>query len=114
MRWLAFAVLVAAPVFVIVVYVVAGLVGEVALSVMLAAAAIAAGRAALSSGHTSASPREYPAARQRQPFAIMDPRSGGCKVGKFGLKDKATALGAEVALPEGPGTVDVAALARQA
>ena len=33
---------------------------------------------------------------------------------RFGLKDKAEALGAEVALLEGPGTVDVAALARQA
>jgi diacylglycerol kinase family enzyme len=44
----------------------------------------------------------------------MNPRSGGGKVTKFGLKDKAEALGAEVALLEGPGTVDVAALARQA
>ena len=113
-RWLAFAVLVAAPVFVIVVYVVAGLVWEVALSVVLAAAAVAAGRAALSSGNTPAGPPKYAAARQRQPFVIMNPRSGGGKVGKFGLKDKATALGAKVALLEGPGTVDVAALARRA
>ena len=44
----------------------------------------------------------------------MNPRSGGGKVTKFGLKDKAEALGAEVALLEGPGTVDVAALARKA
>jgi diacylglycerol kinase family enzyme len=44
----------------------------------------------------------------------MNPRSGGGKVTKFGLKDKAQALGAQVALLEGPGTVDVAALARQA
>lgn len=44
----------------------------------------------------------------------MNPRSGGGKVGKFGLKDKAAALGAEVALLEGPGVVDVAALARRA
>jgi diacylglycerol kinase family enzyme len=35
-------------------------------------------------------------------------------VTRFGLKDKAEALGAEVALLEGPGTVDVAALARKA
>jgi len=47
-------------------------------------------------------------------FVIMNPRSGGGKVAKFGLKDKAEALGAEVALLEGPGEVDVAALARQA
>jgi diacylglycerol kinase family enzyme len=45
---------------------------------------------------------------------IMNPRSGGGKVSKFGLKDKAVALGAEVSLLEGPGVVDVAALARHA
>jgi diacylglycerol kinase family enzyme len=44
----------------------------------------------------------------------MNPRSGGGKVAKFGLKDKAEALGAEVALLEGPGIVDVADLARRA
>jgi hypothetical protein len=43
LRWLALAVLVAAPVVVIVVYVVAGLLWEVALSVVLAAVALAAG-----------------------------------------------------------------------
>jgi len=43
----------------------------------------------------------------------MNPRSGGGKVARFGLKDKAEALGAEVALLDGPGTVDVAALARK-
>ena len=47
-------------------------------------------------------------------FLIMNPRSGGGKVAKFGLKDKAEALGAEVALLEGPGMVDVADLARRA
>ena len=113
-RWLALVVLVAAPVFVIVVYVVDRLVWEVALSVVLAAAAVAAGRAALASRVTSAGPPEYAAARQRQPFMIMNPRSGGGKVSKFGLQDKAAALGAEVSLLEGPGTVDVAALARHA
>jgi diacylglycerol kinase family enzyme len=44
----------------------------------------------------------------------MNPRSGGGKVAKFGLDGKATALGARVSLLEGPGVVDVAALARQA
>jgi diacylglycerol kinase family enzyme len=113
-RWLALVVVAAAPVFVIVVYVVAGLLWEVALSVVLAAAAVAAGRAALASGDASAGPPEYAAARQRQPFMIMNPRSGGGKVSKFGLKDKAVALGAEVSLLEGPGVVDVAALAGHA
>ena len=87
---------------------------EVALSAVLAAGAIAAGRAALRSGRSPARPREYAAAPPRQPFVIMNPRSGGGKVGRFGLKDKAAALGAGVALLEGPGVVDVAALARQA
>jgi diacylglycerol kinase family enzyme len=43
----------------------------------------------------------------------MNPRSGGGKVGKFHLKEKAEALGAEVFLLEAP-DVDVAALAREA
>ena len=113
-RWLALAVLVAAPVFVIVVYVVAGLLWEVALSVVLAVVAVAAGRAALSSGALPDKPLEHAATTPRQPFVIMNPRSGGGKVTKFGLNDKATALGAQVSLLEGPGIVDVAALARQA
>jgi hypothetical protein len=114
LRWIAFAVLVAAPVFVIVVYVVAGLLWEIALSVVLAAAAVAAGRAALSIGRGPGKPREHTAAPPQRSFVIMNPRSGGGKVGKFGLSDRAAALGAEVALLEGPGIVDVAALARQA
>ena len=49
-----------------------------------------------------------------RPFLIMNPRSGGGKVVRFGLREKAEALGAEVAVLEGPGTVDVAQLARDA
>jgi diacylglycerol kinase family enzyme len=113
-RWLACAVLVAAPVAVIVVYVAVGLLWEIALSVVLMAAAVATGRAALSSDRSVAKPREDAVAPQRQPFVIMNPWSGGGKVGKFGLKDKAAVLGAEVVLLDGPGRVDVAVLARQA
>ena len=113
-RWLAAVLLVAAPVAVIVVYVAAGLLWEIVLSVVLAVAAVAAGRAALSRGRPLAKPREEAAAPQRQPFVIMNPRSGGGKVTKFGLADKAAGLGAEVALLEGPGVVDVAAMAREA
>ena len=57
---------------------------------------------------------EYDAPPPRQPFIVMNPRSGGGKVGRFGLKEKAEALGAEVALLEGPGTVDVVALVQDA
>ena len=89
LRWLALTVLVAAPVFVIVVYVVAGLLWEIALSVVLSAVAVIAGRTALSSGRSPARPPEHAAAPQQRPFVIMNPRSGGGKVAKFGLADKA-------------------------
>lgn len=42
----------------------------------------------------------------------MNPRSGGGKVDRFGLRAKAEQLGADVVLLEGPEPVDVAALAR--
>jgi diacylglycerol kinase family enzyme len=113
-RWLAAALLVAAPLAVIVMYIAVGLLWEIAVSVVLAAAALAAGRAALTSGRLPAKLREQAAAPQRRPFVIMNPRSGGGKVARFGLAGKATGLGAEVALLEGPGVVDVAAMARQA
>jgi diacylglycerol kinase family enzyme len=112
-RWLAAVLLVAAPVAVIVVYVAAGLLWEIVLSVVLAVVAVAAGRAALA-GRPAAKPLEQAAAPQRHPFVIMNPRSGGGKVTKFGLAGKAAGLGAEVALLEGPGVVDVAAMAREA
>ena len=47
-------------------------------------------------------------------FIVMNPRSGGGKVVKFGLQQKAEELGAEVALLDGPGYVDVGALVRAA
>lgn len=50
----------------------------------------------------------------RRPVLIMNPRSGGGKVEKFGLADKARALGAQVVLLDTTTHQDVAALARQA
>ena len=84
------------------------------VSVALMVLAAATARAALTTGRQDAGMPAVPASRPRHPFLIMNPRSGGGKVTKFGLKEKAEALGAEVALLEGPGIVDVAALARQA
>src|SRR5262249_47946343 len=58
---------------------------------------------------------EYPAKPPAaHPFFIMNPKSGGGKVGKFDLKRKAEGLGAEVFLMDGPEEVDVAAVARDA
>jgi diacylglycerol kinase family enzyme len=113
-RWLALAVLILAPIAVLVVFALHRLVLVAVVSVVLVALAIAAARLALTP--VTAGPgmpvREVPPPKRA--FLIMNPRSGGGKVAKFGLKEKALALGAEVVLLEGPGTVDVAALARQA
>jgi diacylglycerol kinase family enzyme len=113
-RWLAAFLAVAAPVGVLVTYIIAGLLWEFAVSAVLVALAVAAGRGAITRGKPLEKPSEYETPPPSRPFIIMNPRSGGGKVGKFGLKDKATALGADVALLEGPGTVDVAALAIEA
>jgi diacylglycerol kinase family enzyme len=113
LRWLATLVLVLAPIGVIIGYVLVGLLWDIALSLALGAVCVLSGRAALRSeaGHR---PREHATPRPGRPFVIMNPRSGGGKVRTFGLEGKATGLGAEVALLEGPGIVDVAALAREA
>jgi len=57
---------------------------------------------------------EHRADRPSRAFLIMNPRSGGGKVAKFDLVAKAKALGATVALLDGPGYVDVAQLAKRA
>ncbi len=55
-----------------------------------------------------------PATPPAHAFIVMNPRSGGGKVVKFDLARKAEELGAEVALLDGPGYVDVGALVRDA
>ena len=114
MRWLAFGVMILAPIAVLVVFALHRILWVGIVAVALVALAIITARLAL----TPAAPPPGMPAREVPPpkraFLIMNPKSGGGKVGKFGLKEKAEALGAEVALLEGPGPVDVAALARQA
>jgi diacylglycerol kinase family enzyme len=113
-RWLAFGALIGAPVAVLVIFALHGVLWVGVVSLVLVAVAIAAARLALTP--VAADPgmpvREVPPPERA--FLIMNPRSGGGKVARFGLKDKAEALGAEVVLLEGPGQVDVAALARKA
>src|SRR4029453_17723991 len=113
-RGLAAAVAVAAPLTVLVLYTRARLTWVVLLAFGLLALAVAAGRAALRRDAIPERMQEHGVPAPRRPFLIMNPRSGGGKVVRFGLKDKAEALGATVAVLEGPGTVDVGALARQA
>ena len=114
LRWAALVLVVGAPVVILVVFARASLLWAAAVAVALMVLAAGTARAALSTGSQDAAMPAVPAARPRHPFLIMNPRSGGGKVTKFGLQDKAQALGATVALLEGPGMVDVAALARQA
>jgi diacylglycerol kinase family enzyme len=113
-RWLAVAVAVLAPLVVLVLYTSRGLLWVVLVALGLLALAVAAGRAALRREAIPEKPPEYDVPPPRRPFLIMNPRSGGGKVVRFGLKDKAEALGATVAVLEGPGTVDVGELARRA
>lgn len=105
---------VAAPLAVLAFYVYRRELWVVVLVVVLAGLAAVAARVALSSATVPTKAVEQPAPRAQHPFLIMNPRSGGGKVRQFGLDEKARALGAEVALLDGPGQVDVAALARQA
>ena len=114
LRWLAAAVVIATPIAILVVFALNNLIWVALVSIALMVLAVGAARRALapSASATGMPTREVPPPRRA--FVIMNPRSGGGKVAKFGLKEKAEALGAEVALLDGPGIVDVAALARQA
>jgi diacylglycerol kinase family enzyme len=113
-RWLAVAVAVLAPLVVLVLYTSRGLLWVVLVALGLLAVAVAAGRAALAREVVPEKMREHDAPPPRRPYLIMNPRSGGGKVARFGLKDKAEALGATVALLEGPEIIDVGQLARTA
>ncbi|MFF9817485.1 diacylglycerol/lipid kinase family protein [Streptomyces sp. NPDC014006] len=77
--------------------------------------AVWCGRYALrSTGEHAPRMRERAVSPPRRPFLIMNPRSGDGKVGRFGLKEKAEALGAEVVLLDPAEEQDVTALAQAA
>lgn len=135
LRVLSVALALAAPAWVLLAYTRAHLTWVVAVSGALWLVAIGTGRAALARREASASApstastasaapaastrqpapmAERPAAESRHPFLIMNPRSGGGKVNRFALREKAEALGAEVLLLEGPVEIDVAEAARKA
>ena len=112
-RLLAVALLVATPIALVWLFNRNGLLWVVLAVLVAAGLAVVTGRAALQVTADGAAMPEYDAPPPRHPFIVMNPRSGGGKVGRFDLKDKAEALGAEVFLLEGA-DVDVAALARGA
>jgi diacylglycerol kinase family enzyme len=112
LRWVAGAVAVAAPVTVAVVYALASLIWVVVGFALLWAGMVAAGRAALRHSRLG-KPAEFDAPAPARPFLIMNPKSGGGKVVRFDLEQRARKLGAEVYLLDGP-DVNVAEVARQA
>jgi diacylglycerol kinase family enzyme len=115
-RWAGAVLAVVAPVAVLVVYGRNDLLWVVAVTAVLLAVAAAAGAAALVEPRPEANP-EGPAGRDvpppRRPVLIMNPRSGGGKVVRFGLVEAARELGAEVVVLDGPG-MDVVEIARAA
>jgi diacylglycerol kinase family enzyme len=114
LRWLALGLVVLTPIAVLVVFALNNQIWVAVVSVTLMLLAAGAARRALAPppNATSMPVRNVPPPKRA--FLIMNPRSGGGKVAKFNLKEKAETLGVQVALLEGPGEVDVAALARQA
>ncbi|MEV1022098.1 diacylglycerol kinase family protein [Streptomyces sp. NPDC050264] len=113
LRFLALALALAAPVWVLVAYSRADLLWVVLVSAALWLVAAGAGRAALAPGPAAAAMPERAAPRFRHPVLIMNPRSGGGKVRRFELRERAGELGAEVVLLEWREETDVAALARK-
>ncbi|MES4909360.1 MULTISPECIES: diacylglycerol kinase family protein [unclassified Streptomyces] len=106
---------VAAPLTVIGFYDARNLLWVVMVALGLWGVAVWAGRAAIRSTGFGAVPvTEYRTPAPQSPFLIMNPRSGGGKVGRFGLKEKAERLGARVVLLDPDHPRDVAALAREA
>jgi len=114
-RVLAAVLAVVAPLAVLALYAASNLLWEVLLVIALWGVAVWAGRAALRGTRSRSGHRAEPsAARPAQAFFIMNPRSGGGKVERFALREKAEALGARVVLLDPEHPQDVAELARTA
>lgn len=78
------------------------------------AATLACARAALRKSNPDRVQPATAAHRPARPFLIMNPKSGGGKVGRFGLVERAEELGARVVLLDPSAPADVAELAREA
>ncbi|MEW2292884.1 diacylglycerol kinase family protein [Streptomyces sp. NPDC006743] len=105
---------VAAPAGVLVFYARSGLWPIALISSLCWAAAVTCGRAALHRARPPRSQRPVRARRPKRAVLIMNPKSGGGKVGRLGLVERAERLGARVILLDPSAPVDVAALAREA
>ena len=114
-RWVSLVVFVLAPVAVIVVFAFRGVLWVAIASAVVWFLASMVARVALTGKPADGRMPEHPAEPPAQhPYLIMNPKSGGGKVGKFDLRRRAEDLGAEVFLIGGPEPVDVADVAREA
>lgn len=104
---------VVAPLAVLALYAAGGMLAPAALSLGLWALAVSAARAAVAPERAGAGHAPAPAPPPRRPWALMNPRSGGGKVERFRLVERARSAGVRVVVL-GTGHQDVAALAEDA
>ncbi|MEU9132860.1 diacylglycerol kinase family protein [Kitasatospora sp. NPDC048540] len=104
----------AAPVAVLVIYARADVWPAALAATALWVAGVLCARSALRAVRQPAGMQAVAGALPRHPVLIMNPKSGGGKVSRFGLVEKAETLGARVVLLDTTVKTDVAALARQA
>ena len=116
LRWIGAAVAIAAPIAMIVLYAVDGFWLNAVIVVALWVLALVCARAALriDAARRAAARTAEPAPPPSRPVLIMNPKSGDGKVEKFGLAEKARALGAEVVLLDPSQPQDVEDIARKA
>ncbi len=107
---------VAAPATVLTLYVVGGVWVNALVALALWGVALLCARSALRRPEEdgSGTMRGEPAARPEKPVLIMNPKSGGGKVERFGLVERAEELGARVILLDPSADNDVTALAERA
>ncbi|WP_326784808.1 diacylglycerol/lipid kinase family protein [Streptomyces sp. NBC_00151] len=114
LRWIAGLLAIVLP-FAAVVVLALTLLWTLLLSPVLWIIAVWCGRYALRSARGRVRPmKEHRTPPPRKPFVLMNPRSGGGKVERFGLVEKAERLGARVVLLDPEQHQDVTELARQA
>nr|WP_225823819.1 diacylglycerol kinase family protein [Streptomyces sp. TML10] len=104
----------AAPVGVLILFTQGGVWQTALASSLCWGAALTCARAALRGARPERPVRATAAPRPQRPLLIMNPASGGGKVARFGLVERAEELGARVVLLDPEVRTDVDALARRA